>query len=102
FHPDESAARAGDRDRAVPRRIIALGVAQAPEEVAALPGAALRQVAHAALRALHAERHGPGVLAGGEPRAGEKLPVAPGLDDHGSTALLAVFDRRAYGLRRTA
>src|SRR5207248_4395944 len=49
FHPEESAARAGDRDRAVPGRVVALGVAQAAEEVPSLAGATLRQIAHAAL-----------------------------------------------------
>src|SRR4029077_13042666 len=101
LHPDEPTARAGDRDRAVPRGVIALRVAQAAKEVAPLPGAALRQVAHTALGALHAQRHGPGVLARGELGAGEELAVAPRLgagedlavarrlDDHRRTALLA-------------
>src|SRR4029077_21189411 len=89
LHPDEPTARAGDRDRAVPRRVIALRVAQAAEEVAPLPGAALRQVAHTALGALHAQRHGPGVLARGELGAGEELAVAPRLDHHRRAALLA-------------
>src|SRR5881398_535654 len=89
FHPDEPAARAGDRDRAVPRGVVALRVAQAPEEVPSLPRAALRQVAHAALRALHPQRHGSRVLARGEPGAGEELAVAPRLDHHRRAALLA-------------
>src|SRR4029077_20072364 len=59
LHPEEPTARAGDRDRAVPRRVIALRVTQAAEEVAPLSGTALRQVAHTALGALHAQRHGP-------------------------------------------
>src|SRR2546429_1120439 len=88
-HAEEAAARAGDRDRPVPRRVVALGIAQASEEVAPLLGAALRQIAHAALRALHAERHGTRVLAGGEARAREELAVATGLDDHGRAAFLA-------------
>src|SRR5256886_1886197 len=89
FHPDEPAARAGDRDRAVPRGVVALRVAQAPEEVPSLSGAALRQVTHTALRALHAQRHGPRVLARGELGASEELAVAPRLDHHGRAALLA-------------
>src|SRR5947207_1647352 len=89
LHPDEPAARAGDRDRAVPGRVVALRVAQAPEEVSSLPGAALREVAHSALRAFHAQRHGPRVLARGELGAGEELAVAPRLDHHRRAALLA-------------
>src|SRR6266498_6119844 len=41
------------------------------------------------LRALHAQRHGPRVLARGELRAGEELAVAPRLDHHRRAALLA-------------
>src|SRR5207237_738350 len=89
LHPDEPAARAGDRDRAVPGRVVALRVAQAPEEVSSLPGAALREVAHSALRAFHAQRHGPRMLARGELGAGEELAVAPRLDHHRRAALLA-------------
>src|SRR2546422_614018 len=89
FHPDEPAARAGDRDRAGPRGVVALRVAQAPEEVPSLSGAALRQVTHTALRALHAQRHGPRVLARGELGASEDPAVAPRLDHHGRAALLA-------------
>src|SRR5205823_7789444 len=76
------------RSRPVPRRVVALGIAQAPEEVAPLLGAALRQIAHAALRALHADRHGTRVLARREARAGEELAVAAGLDNHRRPAFL--------------
>src|SRR5207237_10747792 len=94
---EEAAARAGDRDGAVPRRVVAVRIAQAAEEVASLAGAALGQVAHTALGALHAERHGAGVLALGVAGAGEELAVAPRLDDHRRPALLALLVRRPVG-----
>src|SRR5256886_11453728 len=97
FHPDEAAARAGDRDRAVPRRVVAVRIPQAPEEVASLAGAALGQLAHPTLRALDPERHGAGVLALGVPGAGEELAVAPRLDDHRRPAFLALLLRRPVG-----
>src|SRR2546430_16682156 len=73
FHADEATARAGDRDRAVPRRVVAVRIAQAPEEVASLAGAPLGQVAHTALRTLHAERHGARVLEIGRASCRERV-----------------------------
>src|SRR3989442_1369510 len=42
LHPHEAAARAGDRHGAVPHRVVAVGVAQASEEVPSLARAAWR------------------------------------------------------------
>src|SRR5712692_10327592 len=97
LHAQVPALRARHGDRPVPGREIAVGIPQAPEEVAAFAGALLRQVAHAALRALHAERDGAGMLAGRIAGAGEELAVAAGLDHHGRAALLADLVGRPIG-----
>src|SRR5581483_5914377 len=77
LHPDEPAARAGDRHGPVPDRVVALGIAQASEEGPALAGAALGEVADPALRTLHAEPHRPREPALRIALAGDERAEAP-------------------------
>src|SRR5207247_10159348 len=95
--PHDPAGRTRHRHRPVPDRVVTVRVPQAPEEVASLPGTALGEIAAAALRTLHAERHGAGVLALRVASAREELPVAPGLDHHRRAAFLALLVRRPVG-----
>src|SRR5882672_7709608 len=89
FHPHESAAGTGDRDRLIPGRIIAVRIAQATVERPAALGAAFREIADAALRALDAERHRLRVFALGIGRARQELAEASRLDHHRCAALFA-------------
>src|SRR2546425_5845983 len=89
FHPHEPTAGTRDGDRFIPVRIIAVRVPQATVKRPATLGAAFGEIAHAALRALDAERHRLGVLALGIARAREEFAEASRLDHHGRSALLA-------------
>src|SRR2546428_2108552 len=97
FHPYEPAARTGDGDRFIPGRIIALRIPQATVERPAALGAALGEIAHAALGALDAERHRLGVLALGIARARQEFAEASRLDHHGRPALFADLVGRPIG-----
>src|SRR2546426_5436057 len=89
FHSHEPAAGTGDGDRLIPRRIIAVRIAQATVERSAALGAALREIPHAAFRTRDAERHRLRVFALGIRRARQKLAEASRLDHHRCAALLA-------------
>src|SRR5437867_3056491 len=89
FHSYEPAAGTGDGDRLIPGRIIAVRVAQATVERPAALGAAFREIADPAFRALDAERNGLRVFALGIGRARQKLTEASRLDHHRCAALFA-------------
>src|SRR6185436_5982335 len=86
-----------DHHRLIPRRKIAVWIAQATVEGAAALGTPLREVAHAALGTLDPHRHRLRVLALGVRRAGEEFAEPPGRDHHRRAALLADLVRRALG-----